>query len=215
MRSVSVSALLALLLALVLAQESSASADLEPGWSTPATAPSPARVYVLGDSITYGGASRLLEARPGWHVNGVPGRPVQELAGLVAGVLRVDPHPRAIVVALGTNRGHHATDDYDTVYDEALRGVPADTRIILVTPFRDPAIWNPELKPDPRSWSIHAYRYARGMNALAAARPHTCLVPWRERISRETYRLYDGIHPKPGGKDLWARMLTNSVRNCT
>lgn len=214
LRSVSISALLAVLLSLVLAQESSASSDLEPSWSTTATAPSPARVYVIGDSITYAGASRLLAARPGWHVNGVPGRWVQSLGAQVDAVLAADPHPRVIVVALGTNRQAGAPYDYDTVYADALRTVPADTRLILVTPFRDPAIWNSLLKLDPRTWSIHAYRYARGMNAFAAARPHTCLMRWRQRVSRETFRLHDGVHPNPGGRDLWARMLTDSVRSC-
>lgn len=200
-------------LALALLAAPRAAAD-SAQYSTRPTKPSTSGVYVIGDSITAMGAPMLNLRRPDWHINGVAGRHVQALGEEVAAVLAVDPTPRAIVVALGTNRAPDALDDYDTVYRDALTAVPAATRLLLVTPYRNRELWGAALISDDRLRAYHAYHYARAMHDFAEARPRTCIAGWRARMNREPWRLFDGVHPKWRGRLIWARMVAESLDRC-
>lgn len=167
--------------------------------------------YVIGDSITWRGAETLAGLRPGWYVEGVPGRKADCLSRQVSGILAVDTAPRLVVIALGTNASAEngvALRDYYTVYREAVALLPASTRVALVTPYRDP-IYNTIAGSDAGR-AYHQWHYAKAMTILAVDRPSTCIVPWRVTAARHPEYMNDGIHPNVKGIPVWARLLART-----
>lgn len=170
-----------------------------------------ANAYVVGDSITYRGTSALKRLRPGWYVEGVPGRRASCLDEQVQDLLDVDATPRAVVFALGTNASQPV--DYYNVYRDAAAMLPASTKVLLVTPYRDPK-YNTLPGVSEAGKAYHQYHYARAMIGLAAERPNTCVVPWRSTAQRHPEYMNDGVHPNTRGIPVWAKMLSESIWRC-
>lgn len=179
--------------------------------------PSASGIYVTGDSITNAGGAELLKLRPKWHVEGVPGRQVQTLDRQISEILSVDPTPRAIVVALGTNTkvGHEYDgvvypNDHFRVYPEALAQVPAGTCVVLVTAYRDPDYFN---LPDTPEWkkSWQSWRYSKAMWRLKEERPRTKIANWRYTAARNPHLLSDGVHGTAKGRKVWAKRVSDSL----
>lgn len=165
----------------------------------PATAAVGNYTVVIGDSLTARAKPNLLAYRPTWDIDGVGGRRVTELpARIDAAVARHGgAHPETIVVALGTN--YHSTwegSDYNKV-----RQMLPNTRIVFVTPFRDPRVdW-----PDGWSSDRTAARYAYYMTRIANADRRACIVPWAFAAANnpDAY-LIDGVHGTEYGQERWA-----------
>ena len=164
---------------------------------------------VIGDSLTVRAKPNLLAYRPTWDIDGVGGRRVTELpARINAAVTRHGgKHPETIVVALGTN--YHSTwegSDYNKV-----RQMLPQTRIVFVTPFRDPRVaWNPGWSSDRT-----AARYAYFMTRIANADRRACIVPWAFAAANnpDAY-LIDGVHGTEYGQERWAWEVAAGASAC-
>lgn len=169
----------------------------------------PAQVFVVGDSITAQGTDELRRLHRGWDIDGVSGRRVSELPRILDDRLARGPAPRAVVVALGTNSvSWWAADDYRS----ALARLPASTRVVLVTTYRDPDAW-PEDGPEPHRAAVLA-DYSRWLGEIAQERPGTCLVDWRTTVQQRPGLLADGVHPTQEGQRVWAAAISRSVATC-
>lgn len=159
--------------------------------------------FVVGDSITKHSRTTLLAMHPRWHVNGLGGRRVDRLPGILKRRLARGPAPRRVVVALGSNPSRDWTKDD---YEAALAMLPATTTVLLVTMHRDPAVF-PNIQ--------HRMRfYSRWMREIAAERPRTCVFEWRLKAIRRPELLSDGVHPTPLGRRVWARGVDRELRTC-
>ena len=178
-------------------------------------------VYLIGDSISYRGTDNLRSLGVHWQINAFPGRTLTPLSDLIAARLAQGPAPRTLIVELGTNVD--ATNPYtEGDFRSALAQLPHTTRVVLVTPYRDPA------KYDPSVWSpstpATAAEFASMMAHIAATRKNTCIAPWARFASRHRYLLADGIHPKGPykphwgsrgpGQQAWAKFLRRAVGRC-
>ncbi len=171
------------------------------------TDPSP-HTFMVGDSITAGGKADLAVLRPGWEINARAGRNVDCLAMLVSGRLEHGYLGR-LVIALGTNavRGWDQ-DDYQAV--QAM--VPSGTTVLFVSTYRDRVLW-PSTNPY-RTRAAVQYFYSGEMGEVAAARPHTCVVPWRPYAMKHPGTLRDGVHPTLAGRESWASLIDHAARTC-
>jgi hypothetical protein len=200
-------ALVALVVAGALASPAEAGTRLHGRQTGPATSRltwSETGSYLLGDSIGAYARAAVEERRPGWVVNAVHGRPVSELPLLVKNLRKVDKRPARVVIELGSNQvaGWSKAD-----YEEAIRRLPASTRVLLVTPFKASWRWG-------RTAARTTAAYARWMNQIAARRPHTCVVPWRRAARSHPGWLRDGLHPKRAYFEKWADILVTADDAC-
>lgn len=185
---------------------------------TSPTEPSTSRVYVVGDSITSGSRSTLQAMRPGWHINGLRGRLVSTLPMLVSEILAVDPNPRVVVLALGTNASWSWSK---AEYLAAVDLLPTTTRVLLVTTYRDPDNWSRYAKDNwdgiDRPWYQRAYiqsHYSTWMREIDVERANVCVAEWRGLVRNRPWLMFDGVHPNPNGHKKWADLLVTGVRNC-
>lgn len=164
-------------------------------------------VLLLGDSVAWRAADELGALRPAWRVDAVPGRMVQALPGRLARQLRTGGVPSTLVVALGTNPGHHwVLDDYL----DAVAVLPASTWVVWVLPHR-------EAQPTAANTDYaiaEVGRVQRAMAGAAAARPGSCLVDWGDEVARDPELLVDGVHPTREGEQVWAELVTRAVEAC-
>lgn len=172
------------------------------------TAPEdPARVFMVGDSITAGGKADLLDLKPNWDIEALAGRNVDCLPGIVAERLTQRPMIGKLIIALGTN----ATEGWkQTDYEAVTNMVPSDTVVVFVTTYRDPQIWDDTMPYRTRA-SVQ-YWYSRYMNNIE--RPNTCLVPWRWYADNHPEVLADGVHPTIDGRKIWAKKVSDTVGDC-
>lgn len=169
--------------------------------SGPADAEAGSSVYMVGDSITALGVDDLAE--PSWTVNGKPGRLVSTLPFFLRGHAE-----QTVVIALGTNAAPGWTE---ASYRKAIALLPASTRVVLVTTYRDPAYnRSPDYKHDP----AHSLAYTQAMIRIAQTRPHTCVVPWRYWARHHNGMLTEGTHPNAAGQKVWASMVKKAVEAC-
>lgn len=161
---------------------------------------------MVGDSLTQWGSPELAQIRPGWSINGVAGRRVKELPRLIRSILAVDPRPRLVVVALGSNpsAGWTRAD-----YARAVALLPASTRVVYVTTYIAP--W--ALNKAPSSKAL-TRKYAVWMAELASQRPHTCAVPWNVVARNHQGWLLDGLHETPLGYVMRAQLIVRTSESC-
>lgn len=159
---------------------------------------------LVGDSLSWRGSNELARLRPRWRLDAVPGRPVTQLPSRVRRYLAARGAPETLVVALGTNpRASWRKRDYVA----AVALVPAETRVLFVTPYRDPAT----------SSALAVARlaaYDRWMREITATRPGTCLADWRDRAATHPDLLVDGTHQSPDGEAVWAELVSTSWEAC-
>ena len=167
----------------------------------------PQGVLVLGDSVAWRAADELSALRPGWRVDAVPGRLVQALPGRLARQVRTGGTPATLVVALGTNPGHHwVLGDYL----DAVEVLPQATRVVWVLPHREA-----QVSATNSAYAIdEVERVQRAMARAAAARPRSCLADWGDEVARTPDLLVDGVHPTRAGEQVWADLVARAVDAC-
>lgn len=165
--------------------------------------------FMVGDSLSSLGKTQMLALRPYWHINSYGGRNVDCLTRLLINRVN-DGSLHTVVVELGTN----AVESWGLAnYRNALSWLPDDVKVILVTPYRDPAIWTDSF--DFRRRASTSATYAGYMADLADERPLTCLAYWRSYASSRKYILSDGVHVKDEYLGDWATVISNGVSSCS
>ena len=164
----------------------------------------PTGTLLVGDSLSWRGSDELARLRPRWVLDAVPGRPVTQLASRVRRHLAARGTPETLVVALGTNpRASWRKRDYVA----AVALLPTETRVLFVTPYRDPA--------NSSRWAVARLdAYDRWMREITATRPGTCLADWRALASTRPELLVDGTHQSPRGEASWAELVSTSWEAC-
>ncbi len=165
--------------------------------SPPGTA-APVRVHgsqitAIGDSVMLAAAPELQAALPGIYIDAQVSRQMDVGLALISNLAAHGRLRPVVVVGLGTN---------GTVSSQQIRELLAVAgprrKIVLVNTFV------------PRPWE-------QGDNwALAAAArryPNVFLANWLHTIEHRTYLLWsDGIHPRPSGGLLYARLIKAAVQ---
>lgn len=171
----------------------------------PATAAVGTYTIVIGDSLSNFGRDELLGYRPTWEIDAINGSTPATLANRIdiAVADHNGLHPRNIVVELGTN--------YSPTFDPAdyriVRDKLPDSRIIFVTPGRDPFVVGQES-------AQRAAAYAYYMIRLANVDDQMCIVPWAEAVAENPGLLRDGVHATDEAEDRWAREIWRGVDAC-
>lgn len=164
----------------------------------------PEGTLLVGDSLSWRGHDELARLRPDWTLDAVPGRRVTQLKARVRAYLTGHVAPSTLVIALGTNP---SSTWRKRDYLDAAAMVPAETRVLLVTPYRTAA------GNDARAVA-RIDTYDRWMREIATTRPLTCLTDWRTLAVEQPDVLVDGTHQTPEGEDVWARLVTTSWDSC-
>ncbi|MDO9497505.1 MAG: hypothetical protein Q7J48_17520 [Nocardioides sp.] len=159
---------------------------------------------LVGDSLSWRGSNELAGLRPRWRLDAVPGRPVTQLPARVHRYLAARGAPETLVVALGTNP---RTSWRKRDYVAAVALLPAETRVLFVTPYRDPA--HSSARAVARLGA-----YDRWMREITATRPGTCLADWRALAATHPELLVDGTHQSPDGEAVWAELVSTSWEAC-
>ncbi len=162
------------------------------------------RVFVIGDSVTWRAADEIARRHPTWAVDGRPGSALNSWTPRFESYLGTHTMPRTVVLALGTNGTRTTRQDYL----DALRLVPARTRVVLVTPYRDPAVYGQrraDLMTDIGHW----------MSEIVADRPHTCLAPWQVTATTRPDLLVDGVHQQRSAERTWATLVARAASSCS
>ena len=175
-----------------------------PGQSpTPAAAPSPSgpgprkihgrQVTAIGDSVMLASAQQLHRALPGIYIDAQVSRQMAaglaEVSSLAAeGLLR-----HVVIVGLGTN---------GTVTSGQIRDLLAEVgpsrKLVLVNTY------------EARPWE-HADNSVIG--AAARRYPNVVLANWHATIAHRANLLWgDGVHPRPPGARLYAKMVAAAVQ---
>jgi hypothetical protein len=138
-------------------------------------------------------AAALEAAMPGIYIDAQVGTQMQTGLATVQGLAASGTLRRIVVVGLGTNGGVTAGQI------RQLRRIIGPARdLVLVNTF-DPQPWEPEVNAA----------------LAAAARPggHAKLADWDWAIAARPDLLWpDGIHPRPAGARLYARVVLTAIR---
>ena len=147
----------------------------------------------VGDSVMIASAPALETAIPGIYIDAQVGQQMQagltEIQSLAAaGRLR-----QIVVVGLGTNGSVSAGQ-----LRQLQRIVGPDRELVLVNTFG----------PQPWEHEVNAT-----LSAAARHGKHTKLADWDQAIAARPSLLWpDGIHPRPAGASLYARVVLAAIR---
>ena len=166
----------------------------------PSTSPAAGAVKVrgseitaVGDSVMLAAATQLHSALPGIYIDAKVSRQMGAGLGVLHRLARHGWLRPVVVVGLGTN---------GTVTGSQLRQLLAlaghRRKVVLVNTFV------------PRPWERPDNRI---LAAAARQHPNVVLANWRDTIRHRTSLLWqDGIHPRPSGARVYARMIRQAVR---
>lgn len=171
----------------------------------PANAAVGAYTILIGDSLSNHGKDNLKGYRPTWEVDAINGSSPATLSNRInIAVSNHDgEHPSTIIVALGTNySSSFAPADYRIVREKLPQ-----TRIVFVTPGRDPFVVGQES-------AQRAAAYAYYMIRLANVDRRMCIVPWAEAVDANPGLLSDGVHATAAAEDRWAREIVQGTEAC-
>lgn len=164
----------------------------------------PPAAAVFGDSITFEGASALQALRPAWSINGVRGRQARVYHRLARNYRAVHGRPpRRLVIALGTNE----VGATRRLYRDAVAELPRHATVVLVSTYRDPAVFG-----EDRAKTMAVI--TRWMKRVASTRARTCVAPWRAAVMRDPSLLRDGVHASAQGVEVWAGLVSATVAHC-
>jgi hypothetical protein len=138
-------------------------------------------------------AAALEAAMPGIYIDAQVGTQMQTGLAIIQGLAASGTLRRIVVVSLGTNGGVTAGQ-----IRQLQRIIGPARDLVLVSTF-DPQPWEPEVNAA----------------LAAAARPggHTGLADWDRAIAGRLDLLWpDGIHPRPAGARLYARVVLTAIR---
>jgi hypothetical protein len=163
------------------------------------------KVFVVGDSMVY--EARLPKS---WEVSAVPGRDVSTLPYYIRDRTANRSRLRTVVIALGTNASAGWNRES---YTAAIARLPRKTRVVFVSTFRDPVIFSRSAVPYRQQAWVQSF-YSMWMGKIAAKRKYTCVVPWRQYVTKNSTAVHDGVHPSPYGMRAYVKMLTKAVKRC-
>jgi peptidoglycan/LPS O-acetylase OafA/YrhL len=151
------------------------------------------QVTAVGDSVMVASAAALAAAMPGIYIDAQVDRPmvtglavIQDLAA--SGLLR-----HYVVVGLGTNGPVTAAQ-----IRELRRLIGPHRDLILINTF-GPMPWESEVNDVLGSAARHDARVE--------------LANWHQAIAKHTWMLWpDGIHPRPSGAKVFARVVLAAIR---
>jgi peptidoglycan/LPS O-acetylase OafA/YrhL len=174
-----------------------------PGSSLPGSSPAACRrgqprvsggqVTAVGDSVMLASAAALEAAIPGTYIDARVDRQMQTGLAVLRSLAATGRLRQIVVVGLGTN-GSITTGQIR----ELRRIVGPGRELVLVSTFG----------PQPWESEVNA--------ALAAAArhgQHTELADWAHAIAARPDLLWpDGVHPRPAGASLYARVVLAAIR---
>jgi peptidoglycan/LPS O-acetylase OafA/YrhL len=151
-------------------------------------------VTAVGDSVMLAAAAELHAALPGIYIDARISRQMSAGLQIIGNLARRGTLRPIVVVGLGTN---------GTVTGAQIRQLRAD-----VGPARWLVLINTFV---PRPWQDEV---DAALAAAARQDPHVLLVNWREAIEHRTDLLWeDGVHPRPDGGVLYARLVNAAIQN--
>lgn len=145
-------------------------------------------VTAVGDSVMVASTPALQQALPGIYIDAMVGRQFNAALPLIAS-LKADGLLRpVVVVGLGTNGPVTPSE-----ISQLLAEIGPHRKLVLVNTF------------EARPWEQEVNST---LAAAAADHPGVVLADWYTTIEHHTNLLWpDGIHPRPGGGIVYARML--------
>jgi peptidoglycan/LPS O-acetylase OafA/YrhL len=151
------------------------------------------QVTAVGDSVMLASAAALESALPGVYIDAKIDRQMATGLATVRSLATAGRLRPIVVVGLGTNGDVTASQ-----IRQLQRAVGADRELILVTTF------------GPQAWE-HA---VNAVLAVAARHgKHTELADWHQAIAgRPTLLWPDGVHPRPAGARLYARVVLAAIK---
>jgi hypothetical protein len=153
------------------------------------------RISAIGDSVMLASAPALLARFGGADIDAVVSRQIWDLGPLIGGKVATGGVRSNLVVGLGTN----GTDSAQHIA-AALAQLPASDVVILVNSFV-PDSWQDDVNTN--------------LNAVASARPHTCIADWHAAIGAHRNLLGpDGVHPGAAGGQLYASVVADALLRC-
>jgi lysophospholipase L1-like esterase len=150
-------------------------------------------VTAVGDSVLLASAAALESALPGVYIDAKIDRQMPTGLTLVRSLAAAGRLRHVVVVSLGTN-GSVTTRELRQLQRAAGPG----RELVLVSTF------------GPQAWE-HAVNTA--FAAAARYGKHTELANWHAAIAARPALLWpDGIHPRPSGARLYARVVRTAIK---
>ena len=147
----------------------------------------------VGDSVMLASATALEAALPGVYIDAKIDRQMQAGLTLIRSLAAAGRLRHVVVVGLGTNGGITASQ-----LRQLQRAVGPGRELVLVSTF------------GPQAWE-HAVNTA--LAAAARHGKHTELANWHQAIAARPALLWpDGIHPRPAGARLYARVVLAAIK---
>jgi hypothetical protein len=164
--------------------------------SPPTVTPSPVSaiaVLAIGDSVMIGAASQMQESIPGLAIDAAQGRQSWSAAEVLGPYVASGLVRGTVVIHLGNNYTFTPQQ-----VDDIMRVLAGVQKVVFV---------NVKV---PRSWEA-------GTNATLAAVPgkyvRAALVDWHAAsVNHPEYFWEDGMHLRPEGATVYARLIAGSVR---
>jgi peptidoglycan/LPS O-acetylase OafA/YrhL len=152
-----------------------------------------AQVTAVGDSVMVASTAALASALPGIYIDAQVGRQMVTGLAVIESLAASGELRHYVVVGLGTNGTVTAAQ-----IRQLRRIIGSHRDLVLINTF-GPMSWEP------------------GVNAVLAAAArhgsHVVLANWHQAIAGRTYLLWpDGIHPRPSGAKLYARVVLAAVQ---
>lgn len=151
------------------------------------------QITAVGDSVMLAAAPELHAALPGIYIDAAVSRQMTAGIAIISRLAQRGLLRHVLVVGLGTN---------GTITSGNIRQLAAlagpHRKIVLVNTFV-PMPWE---QPDNQILAAAARRY-----------PNVVLADWLHTIGHRTSLLWnDGVHPRPAGAALYAKMIKRAVR---
>ena len=152
-----------------------------------------ASVTAIGDSVMLASAAELHATLPGIYIDALVSRQMSAGLQVIKDLASTGRLRRIVVVGLGTN---------GTVASSQIRRLLAiigkHRRLVLVNTFV------------PRPWQDEVNG---ALEAAARHHPNVVVANWMAAIEHRTSLLWDdGVHPRPPGGRLYARVIQTAIR---
>jgi hypothetical protein len=166
---------------------------------------------ILGDSTTFHAEDTYRRAPFLYkgELNGQSMRGANEFGGLVQERL-TNPAPlRTVVFALGTNGGSWLMKRSWLAHRINFLKARGVRKVVLVTPYRDPALWTHTAWQGNESWRVA--QLAKWERDIAAKRKGVCVAEWAGYAAQHRDQLVDGVHYDNDGEVAHVRLVTGAL----
>jgi peptidoglycan/LPS O-acetylase OafA/YrhL len=155
--------------------------------------PDGGQMTAIGDSVMLASAGALEHQLPGISIYAKVGMQMQAGVQLAQEMAATGSLRRFVVVGLGTNGAISGGEIW------RLRVAAGAHRELILINTRGPMSWGSQVNDTLAIGTWH--------------KPHVEVVDWAQAIAAHPDDLWpDGIHPRPSGADLYARLLANAIR---